>query len=357
MAASSSKAKNKTLKPASKAPKSKNSTTRASKSAKSAVMGENRAYSYDELLAIASRIQDDQAGDGDSVDEGLANGGEENKNSGDNDEDFVMVNVGDADTGDTEGNVPMSTFAGEPGVVSLRDPGDTDVEMPGEESEETVESLKAAVKKLQEDRDALKAKFDTLETSQRSSSSQQGSDEVLVIPRPSGVAGKHFSIQIAMGLAGSKQKDMTYRGLQRCVHDHMGFARIGYELAWRDISPKTKADLFESIRADQPYLARFQNNWATEKLAKQYLKNKRKTAYKHGWLTVPEKFAYLKKNAQARSLSGSRGSKAKAIREAREQKKAGKAARSSGLRRENQPADVNKGLVAPHGNMVVVGQE
>jgi len=35
-----------------------------------------------------------------------------------------------------------------------------------------------------------------------------------LIPRPRGTAGTSFSIQVAMGLAGSKQKYETYKGLQ-----------------------------------------------------------------------------------------------------------------------------------------------
>ena len=34
------------------------------------------------------------------------------------------------------------------------------------------------------------------------------------VPRPCGTAGIQFSIQQAMGLAGSKQKYETYKGLQ-----------------------------------------------------------------------------------------------------------------------------------------------
>lgn len=79
------------------------------------------------------------------------------------------------------------------------------------------------------------------------------------------------------------------------------------------------------MRSDQPYLARYQNDWATEELAKQYLKNKRKNAYKNGWLAVPTKYSHLKANAACRSASGMRGSKAKVIRQSREQKKADRA--------------------------------
>ena len=41
-----------------------------------------------------------------------------------------------------------------------------------------------------------------------------------LIPRPRGTSGTDFSIQEAMGLAGSKQKYETYKGLQvsRCCN-------------------------------------------------------------------------------------------------------------------------------------------
>jgi hypothetical protein len=63
-------------------------------------------------------------------------------------------------------------------------------------------------------------------------------------------------------------------------------------------------------RNQHPYLQRFANDWATEELVKQYLKNRRGNHYANGWLDVPAKYDYLKGNSQKRNPSGSRRKKA-----------------------------------------------
>jgi hypothetical protein len=52
------------------------------------------------------------------------------------------------------------------------------------------------------------------------------------------------------------------------------------------------------------------NDWATEEIVKQYMKNKRKHHYKNGWLDVPERYAYLKDNAYKRNPTSSRKKRA-----------------------------------------------
>ncbi|KAJ7856987.1 hypothetical protein B0H14DRAFT_3640945 [Mycena olivaceomarginata] len=49
-----------------------------------------------------------------------------------------------------------------------------------------------------------------------------------------------------------------------------------------------------------------QDTGLAEEIAKQYVKNKRRNAYKHGWLEVPAQYAYLKDNSAKRDQSGSR---------------------------------------------------
>jgi hypothetical protein len=66
-------------------------------------------------------------------------------------------------------------------------------------------------------------------------------------------------------------------------------------------------------RDQNPYLKRFQNDWATEEIVKQYFKNKRKNHYKKGWLTVPEKYKHLKGNSNRRNASGSRRKRANLV--------------------------------------------
>jgi hypothetical protein len=58
-------------------------------------------------------------------------------------------------------------------------------------------------------------------------------------------------------------------------------------------------------------LKRFVNDWATEEIVKQYMKNKQKNHYKNGWLPVPEKYKYLKENSRKRNPQGSRIKRAK----------------------------------------------
>jgi hypothetical protein len=59
-----------------------------------------------------------------------------------------------------------------------------------------------------------------------------------------------------------------------------------------------------------PFLERFINDWAIEDLVKQFMKNRRSNHYRKGWLDVPQKYGYLKANAQKRDRNGSRKKKA-----------------------------------------------
>ena len=58
-------------------------------------------------------------------------------------------------------------------------------------------------------------------------------------------------------------------------------------------------------REDAPFLKKFSNDWPTKALAMQLLKNKRSYSYRRGYIEVPDKYAYLKKNA-AKKIQGRR---------------------------------------------------
>jgi hypothetical protein len=45
-----------------------------------------------------------------------------------------------------------------------------------------------------------------------------------------------------------------------------------------------------------PILKRYENDWATEELVKQYIKNKRRHGYRKGFLERPAQYGYLKTN-------------------------------------------------------------
>jgi hypothetical protein len=48
---------------------------------------------------------------------------------------------------------------------------------------------------------------------------------------------------------------------------------------------------------EAPFLKKFSNDWPTQALTMQLLKNKRGYSYCRGYLNVPNKYAYLKGNA------------------------------------------------------------
>ncbi|KAJ7868166.1 hypothetical protein B0H13DRAFT_2064625 [Mycena leptocephala] len=73
----------------------------------------------------------------------------------------------------------------------------------------------------------------------------------------------------------------------RTLRDLVLQARINWEVQWSEVPAASKAQLYAVARERHPYLARFTNDWATEEIVKQYIKNKRRHAYKNGWLEPP----------------------------------------------------------------------
>jgi hypothetical protein len=127
--------------------------------------------------------------------------------------------------------------------------------------------------------------------------------------------------------------------VQRNLRDLTMNARINWEVPWAQVPARDKAKLFEVVsrnpalrrlrvrtdlvdnahvrdcvhiqaRDQHPFLARFERDWATEEIVKQFVKNKRKNHYANGWLDVPEKYKYLKQNSRKRNPAGSRSKKA-----------------------------------------------
>ncbi|KAK0433082.1 hypothetical protein EV421DRAFT_1998158 [Armillaria borealis] len=136
------------------------------------------------------------------------------------------------------------------------------------------------------------------------------------VPKPKGQPGKDYSIAEKMGLAGSRKKRDRYNALLRSARDLTLNARLPFERAWRDIPAASKATLFAVARDMHPFLSRFENDWATEVIVRQFMKNKRKTLYKAGSLEKPKGYDYLKENSAKRDQSKSRKKTAIVIYEA-----------------------------------------
>ncbi|KAJ7851748.1 hypothetical protein B0H13DRAFT_2359844 [Mycena leptocephala] len=132
-----------------------------------------------------------------------------------------------------------------------------------------------------------------------------------MIPRPRGTAGNDYSTEVEMQLGDTADNHDAFKGIQRTLRDLVLQARINWEVQWSEVSAASKAQLYAVARERHPYLARFTNDWATEEIVKQYIKNKRRHAYKNGWLEPPAKFEYLKANSAKRSPSAPRGRKSK----------------------------------------------
>lgn len=116
---------------------------------------------------------------------------------------------------------------------------------------------------------------------------------------------------------------------QRHIHELTLNARINWEVPWAQIPAQDKVSLYQVVRIYQvmvrhgadnleipkarerhPILGQYVNDWATEELVKQYIKNKRKHAYAKRYIDVPDKYNYLKHNASKRSTAP-RASRAK----------------------------------------------
>ncbi|KAJ7192609.1 hypothetical protein B0H12DRAFT_1246116 [Mycena haematopus] len=124
-------------------------------------------------------------------------------------------------------------------------------------------------------------------------------------------AGAQYNIRDAMGLGKSALDGEKFKGIQRNLRDLTLQAGVNWEKPWGEISAEVKGKLFAVARERHPILARFHNDWATEDIIKQFIKNKRNNAYRNNWLEVPAKFAYLKDNSAKRDPSAPRGRKNK----------------------------------------------
>ncbi|KAF8891999.1 hypothetical protein CPB85DRAFT_1257748 [Mucidula mucida] len=89
-----------------------------------------------------------------------------------------------------------------------------------------------------------------------------------IILRPKGTAGTKWSIQEKMGLGKDK-----YKSIQRTLKDVVHEAHMPWQLEWSKIPPQKKVDLFSLARVRIPHLAPYKNDWATEVLVRQYMKN------------------------------------------------------------------------------------
>ncbi|KAI9448641.1 hypothetical protein BJY52DRAFT_1228245 [Lactarius psammicola] len=98
----------------------------------------------------------------------------------------------------------------------------------------------------------------------------------------------------SMPKIGRPREEHTSRNglVKRLVRDLCGEVGINWELPWADISAAKKAKLYQAACEGAPYLKKFANDWPTQALAMQLLKNKRAHSYRRGYLEVLESQAH-----------------------------------------------------------------
>ncbi|PIL25593.1 hypothetical protein GSI_11341 [Ganoderma sinense ZZ0214-1] len=97
------------------------------------------------------------------------------------------------------------------------------------------------------------------------------------IPRPSGPS---WSIRESMQVTPSE-----YAEIQRTVRSLVIWASLDWTDDFRRQDPDKLATLFRAAHAAHPILQRYTNNWATAAIARQYMQNKHKHAYKQGYIS------------------------------------------------------------------------
>ncbi|KAI9458327.1 hypothetical protein BJY52DRAFT_1223446 [Lactarius psammicola] len=169
---------------------------------------------------------------------------------------------------------------------------------PGNGSEGVIEDeneVMARIAKAKEELKMLEAQKEAIAKEISDSSAMTAS--VPKIGRPP----RGTSIQAGMGLLNNKPK---YDAIRRLVRDLIGEAGINWELPWSEVSAIKKAKLYQTAREEAPFLKKFVNDWPTQMLAMQLMKNKRGHSYHCGYLEVPSKYSYLKANAAKRKQNG-----------------------------------------------------
>ncbi|PBK60063.1 hypothetical protein ARMSODRAFT_982617 [Armillaria solidipes] len=109
----------------------------------------------------------------------------------------------------------------------------------------------------------LQKKLDEIVKSGGTSTDTEGP----TIPRPKGVAGTYFSIQVEMKLTMTLEKTLKYKAIQICQQGIRFLTlnmNINWKVTWAKILALAKANFFTAAREKHKYLKRFKNDWATE---------------------------------------------------------------------------------------------
>ncbi|KAJ7055626.1 hypothetical protein C8F01DRAFT_1087923 [Mycena amicta] len=107
--------------------------------------------------------------------------------------------------------------------------------------------------------------------------------------------------------AQNPEDKLQYNAILRSVQEIVIQVQMPWHKDWRQIPSQFKTDAYTLARTRQPYLARFEDDWATQEIICQYIHNRKTTAYRKGLLARPEKYKHCKANAAKRDQTKPRG--------------------------------------------------
>ncbi|KAI0785438.1 hypothetical protein BC629DRAFT_519160 [Irpex lacteus] len=119
-----------------------------------------------------------------------------------------------------------------------------------------------------------------------STSTPRASGSQTTIPKPKGSAGggrRGFHLQDEMGLADDDEGQRRYNMILATVRELAHAARLDLSCPYRRVTPENLNKIFSSARKLHPYLTRFENDWATAEILKQYLSSARRYGRRKGY--------------------------------------------------------------------------
>ncbi|KAI0659787.1 hypothetical protein C8Q70DRAFT_1053617 [Cubamyces menziesii] len=100
-----------------------------------------------------------------------------------------------------------------------------------------------------------------------------------LIPKPRGSVGHGLKLRKEMKLTNNRQ---LYLDCLTTVRDLCLAGRLDWKKGIKEQDVGALGDLYELARTEQPYLARFENDWATAQILIQFMANRRKNALNKG---------------------------------------------------------------------------
>ncbi|KAI0069386.1 hypothetical protein K474DRAFT_1670821, partial [Panus rudis PR-1116 ss-1] len=107
------------------------------------------------------------------------------------------------------------------------------------------------------------------------------SEEHSMFPRP---PRKEIMMRYIRRVLGNAQ----YHEIQEDIHVYVKMAKVNMLLDFRCQEPEKLACIYRAAIEDYPVLQCFQQDWASEALVKQFIRNRRRKLYDDGILEMPE---------------------------------------------------------------------